>query len=267
MSDSASGNDEHKERRRSFRVRMPATAVLRRPRSHELIGWYKLENLSSGGCLVTDGPGCEPGEQLEVLLELPDTPEIRLRSAVVRREGSGRFARVALSFASPSMAVEESIHNLVLRNLESQRERGGCVLVLHPHQGTRDLLVGSLATLGFEAVAVGSPLEAIWNLEEQPGRFHTAIVSRFIIDVDGHEMVKWMAARHPDLRRVLICSQSALLPAGSEQHIHDVLRMPWDIKGLRKVLPGLPEPEPETVDVTNDEDHAEQPDQPERQAV
>jgi len=145
-----------------------------------------------------------------------------------------------MSFRDVSAAFEDSLHDLMVTTLEKVDKNDiTTVMVLHPHAETRAAIVSAIRSIGHNVIEMASPIEAIQALKEGNLQVDTLIVSRFIGTYDGQEMMRFMAAHFPEIRRVIIGASDALPLEQSTNFAHAIMREPWNVNNLKKVLPTL----------------------------
>ena len=107
-----------------------------------------------------------------------------------------------------------------------------CVLVVHAQPRARTALSGCLGRLGYDVIAVSSPFEAIWALEHQGARIRAVLVSAAVDDPQG--LIRFIATRHPRVKRVLMQSTPGDCPANDvhPEVDHVVPDEPWDVWSL-----------------------------------
>lgn len=117
-------------------------------------------------------------------------------------------------------------------------EHTDCMLVVHPEVDVRKKLTRSLERLGYDVIAVATSLRAVWALEHEPERIRAAMVSDRLMLTDGSELLCFMARRYPDVKRVLVPTESRTYPAND---IHpEVDRVALDIEhGVSQLLADL----------------------------
>lgn len=224
-----------RERRHAYRVAVAGTAHLWR--GERLAGQYALGDVSIGGCLLREGPPCGVGETYSLSLHIDDGRALRLPARVVRLLFSDvDRCDVGLAFEAHPAATEDRIHDLVMDNLEHLAAHDyGRVLVALTNSDGRRSLADALGRMGYEVVEAGTPLEAVWELENGPLDIHTALVGLELGRGDGPDVALFLAERYPNIRRVLVGA-----PRGGpepQSYADAVLSGPLDLGGLRKVIP------------------------------
>jgi hypothetical protein len=193
------------ERRRSYRVSVGGTGHLWR--DGHVVGAYSLHDLSSGGCLLKHGPPCEPGHVYRAVLQVGQGRPLRQSACVVHQalDDSGQWL-LGVAFVDTSPDIQERLEQLLLHDAccHAAQARTGRVLVAHSDAERRASLCELLARLGYEAAAVSTFSDAIWELENGPMDFHTALVSHALADSDGETVLKYIGSNYPGVRRVLI---------------------------------------------------------------
>lgn len=81
---------------------------------------YRVENLSSGGALLSGGPPIRWGERLQLLLRVEPLPPFHVEARVVWR-GEGDAARFGVEFVSLDAAAQDAIQDAVGAILSGQR--------------------------------------------------------------------------------------------------------------------------------------------------
>jgi len=143
-----------------------------------------------------------------------------------------------MNFKDVSASFEDSLHDFVVTTLEKKDKNDiTTVMVLHPHAETRTAIVTAIRSIGHKVLDMASPIEAIQALKEGKVQVDTLIVSRFIGTCDGQEMMRFMAAHFPHIRRVIIGASDALPLERSTNFAHAIIREPWNAKNLKKALP------------------------------
>ena len=223
-----------KERRRSFRVTVPATAFLWR--QGRFAGGYRVSDLSIGGCSIDAGPFCDLGQRYELTLRVDggdDQTGLHCPARVVRRRGS----TLGLSFVDTGAGAEDRIHDLVLRCLEQGRSTAGHTLVVHSRPEHVTPMIRALEAYGHRVHLACTPLQAVWILENDASGIHTAIVARRLGRDDGRDMVRFLSERHPGIRRILLSEEEMSDVLESSGRAHAVLTGPFDPEHLRRVVP------------------------------
>lgn len=83
---------------------------------------YRVEDLSAGGALLTDGPPLEIGHTVGLVLRLRGLETLWVDARVLRRlHGPG--GGVAVAFVDLEAAVEDLIHDVVVAALSGRRLR------------------------------------------------------------------------------------------------------------------------------------------------
>lgn len=222
---------KHMDRRRSFRIALPGDLLLwRRSR---FSGDYRILDLSIGGCSLFSGPPPAFGQRFDASLHIPGAPTIELPVAVVRRGSDGQ---TGLCFDDVDPAVEDEIHDILVSQLECCGDRAGEVLLVHPRPEFAINLVVMLERLGHRVRVAGTPLEAIWMLEEGADSVHTAVVMQQLGPSNGRDLLGFIARAYPRIRRLLMTSTAEPRREGDDR-AHAVLEGPLDLGGLRKALP------------------------------
>jgi CheY-like chemotaxis protein len=230
------------ERRRSFRVQVPAEAMLWR--KGQFAGRYQLDDLSIGGCRLSDGPARAAGDQVEVLIRMPHHGALSLPARIVRRTmGSRAKPLLGLRFDGPSATAEDWIHDVVLWALEESAPGGPrLALVVSDRSKPAGDLVHQLRKMGRDAIAAHTPLDAIQLLVEQGERVDVVLIDERVGAGRGLEIAQFLAANHPGVRRVMLGGTEnthALASALSCGTAEGVLTLPTVPRELDRILRDL----------------------------
>lgn len=235
--DSEKLHDTLTDRRRSFRVEVPAVAMLWS--KGQLEGRYDVRDLSIGGCRLSNGPRRTVGDTVKLLVHLPqDLGEFALPATVVRHVDRG----MGMRFADSSPAAEDCIHELVLQSLQKRRAETQTTLVVGPNTAGRQTLVQVLRQLGRRAIGVPTPLDAVQLLVEEGHRIDTAFIEIDAGSRHGMELVEFLAHNHPTVRRVVLGQderRADLADAQATGTVDGIVGLPADKREVRRVLMNL----------------------------
>lgn len=223
-----------KERRRSFRVPVPATAFLWR--HGRFAGGYPVSDISIGGCSIKQGPFCVLGQRYEITLQVDtgsQSANLQCPAQVVRRSGD----TLGLRFVDTNAGDEDRIHDIVLGCLEQRPGQSGHMLLVHARPEMVTSMIRVLESSGLQVHLACTPLQAVWILENRPDDIHTAIVARRLGRADGRDIVRFLSERHPRIRRILLSDAESVEEQESPGRAHEVLSGPFDPDGLKRVLP------------------------------
>ncbi len=172
------------ERRRSCRVLVDGQATMWR--RTELRGYYRLHDLSIGGCQLIGGPARPIGEEVDVLLHLPHREALLMHGHVARAANG----HVGLCFDAPSPRAEDYIQELVFDALVHQRApQDDVILVVQPHTKLRSSIVQSLRELGMRSIGVSTALDAVQLLVEQGAHVRAAFIDAHDSAIPTQEIV------------------------------------------------------------------------------
>lgn len=202
------------DRRRSYRVPVPATAFLWQ--NGKFCGGYPVSDISLGGCSLSHGPFCDVGQSFDLTVQVPDFlggGPMSCRAAVVRRGGD----RVGMRFVDAD-PVEDRVHDLVLRCLERTTGTGaseatGHVLLINPRPEHMGPVMRALELQGHRVHLACTPLEAVWTLEHRAAQIGAAVVSLRVGSDIAREFLRHLAERYPSIRRVLLTEDDRRMPA------------------------------------------------------
>jgi hypothetical protein len=200
-----------------------------------LHGHYTLSDLSIAGCTLRDGPECDAGEHVEVVLHLPDRPLFWL-GAQVRRAAS----ELGLCFEHPDPRSEDRLQDLVVEvytRMHADSESFSLVIDARSH--VRRGLVFHLDAVGERAVAVATPLDAVQLLLERGERVLTAFIGPDRSDAPTYELVEFLTANYPRVRRVLMGNAGEVAGAWIAEatgEVHGLLETPCSEEALRRLV-------------------------------
>lgn len=230
------------DRRRSFRVEVPAQALLWR--KGNFAGRYLLEDLSIGGCRLIDGPPHTPGLEVEVLIRIPHHGALSLPATVMRKlpAAAGRNS-LGLQFAERSATAEDWIHDVVLWALEGAlpgKRRMTLVLTDSPTMSSR--LVQQLRQMGRPAIAAHTPLDAVQLMVEQGDRVDVVMLDERLGGGRGLELAQFLRHNHPAVHRIVLGSRErirALIDAHNCGVAEGILTLPTGPREVEKLLHSL----------------------------
>jgi len=227
------------EHRRHTRSEVVATAVVFS--SGQMHGNFLVQDLSVGGACLMGHLQTRPGMRLTVLLTFPGRPAFSVAAVVVRHDALGPTrARTAVTFIELTAEQEDTIQEAIVAALERERQRMlATVLVISPDDDSRGALENDLRALGVEAVAVGTPLEALAWLERPGTRIATVVVDVSPGASQGLDVLDFVGENHPRIQRVVMADEVRpfrLDLALRSGRAHRVLRKPWDRRLLEEVV-------------------------------
>jgi hypothetical protein len=190
------------ERRRDRRFPVPAVAAVGGGAGKHL-GIFAVTDLSCGGASLVGEGVLAPGEMVELTLQMPAVPLLKLRGTVLRRQATGpRGRRCALRF--DRLTAEEA------SALSAALAAPPC------HPGSAVVLVvwnrsSGIAALGRELTAVRSPplfatspLEAAAWLRVAGGLLQAVMVDYLLAGSGGWDFLQYLREYHVRLKRVLL---------------------------------------------------------------
>jgi len=226
------------DRRRSFRVHVPARATIWS--KGEMRGQYDLRDLSIGGCLL-QGPGQRPvGEAVDVMLHLPHRTALALGARVRRCTGK----MLGLSFDAPTPRAEDCIQQLVFEAITNKVDPAvrKISLAIEPERNLRSDLVHALRELGQRAIGVATALDAVQILVEEGDSIGAAFIDLSSPSLPATELAEFIANNHPRVRRVLVGEPSdvaAAWVAEATGEVDGLLETPVHPDALRRLLARL----------------------------
>jgi CheY-like chemotaxis protein len=215
------GPERGSERRLSARVRVVGTAIVLTPERY--VGTFLVENVSAEGALLAGDTLLSTGDQVRVLLQIHGAPRIGVRGKVkwrAERDGQHLFG---LSFR-PTAAAKAFLQNSAMRIVEKS---SALTLVVEENAETCTVLTCELELMGCNALGVQTPLEAIGWLHSPGISVKTIAVGSSFADMDGLDLLEFIALDFPDIHRVLILpgNQAA---RRAPRSANAVLTNPWN---------------------------------------
>lgn len=225
------------ERRRSARAPVELTAVVIPRRGPPLA--CTVENLSAGGALLCAPEALVAEGPVRVRLHLSPRRDVSVTACVVRRhpcrDGVHRFA---VAFADLPPKVEDLVQSAALRALASTSARVN-VMVVDDEPAVRDSLARELRALGAAAREASTAFDAVVMLQDVKPAVDVAIVDVHLDRDDGLDVLRHIAAEHPEVHRVLMTGRARhvdLLRAEAEGLAQQVFTKPWQGTDLRRAL-------------------------------
>jgi CheY-like chemotaxis protein len=208
-------------------------------------GNFLVQDLSVGGACLMGHLSSRPGMRLTVMLSFPGRPAFSVMAVVVRHDDLGPTReRTAVSFVELTAEQEDTIQEAIVAALERERARLlATVLVISSDDESRGALEHDLRALGVEAVAVGTPLEALAWLERPGTRIATVVVDVSPGAAQGLDVLDFVGENHPRIQRVVMADEVRpfrLDLALRSGRAHRVLRKPWDRHRLEEAVGGEP---------------------------
>jgi hypothetical protein len=225
------------ERRRFPRARVAGTAIALG--DGQYVGSYLVRNLSAGGAYLVGDNNLAVGQAVQLLIRVGEHLQ-SIDAEVVRRERLPSGERsFAVAFRNLSAEVEDSLQHLALLAIDGATARkGATVLLLGSPSLTLFDLGNDVRSLGYEAEAVATPLDAISLLSS--GVHHIAaavVVCDYAADPLG--FLSFVKDAYPQVHRVALPGVSPpaqFRRAVASGVVETVLGEPWGIDSLSKAL-------------------------------
>lgn len=223
------------ERRHSFRVHLPGRASLWR--DNQLLGHYRLHDLSIAGCALVGRSNAKAGDRVELVLHLNDDRPLWLSATIRRCQGH----YIALRFERPNARVEDRLQDVVVETYaRTHLDHGRFSLVIEPNASLRRMLVRNLDAVGHHAVGVATPLDAVQLLLERGDHVHAAFLGPPPQSTGPtFELIEYLARYHPTIRRVLVGDGEAVARAETAELAGDIdarLELPCSEDALRLLV-------------------------------
>jgi PleD family two-component response regulator len=191
-----------------------------------------VENLSAGGALLVGDCASLNGPTLHVRLMIPGQRPIEVSARVLRREGRSPQAALAVAFQHVAPEIEDLIHEAVLASLNLGPDTEA--LVVHAPDDDARALVMDLEALGFQVIAVHTPLDALQALQEVGSRIGVVLVGP---QPARRELMTTVADEFPGVRLVVVCSADDDTQAESVVGVRALtIRQPWSLDSMASTL-------------------------------
>ncbi len=218
------------ERRRSPRAVVLGTATVLTDAGPK--GPYILENLSAGGALLSGAEGFAVGTSVRLLLRLSGAT-YRLEGVVVRQHPLGGRETLAIAFQRTPAPVEQTIHGLVVAQLERQHE-ATAVVIVDSCRGHMTAFERDLRSLGRAATLFATAPEATAFLDNPRIAFDIALVE---IGDASAELFPRLSRDFPRVRRIGTYAGTEPLTIGACTDAR--LAKPWTLATLTRAMTGL----------------------------
>jgi len=208
------------ERRQSERARAVGTAIVLTLERY--VGTFLLENVSADGALLAGDSLLTVGDEVRVLLQVHGSPRIGVVGTIARRAERDGQHLFALSFqATP--AVQSALEQAAADMAECTSP---FTLVVEQNPETCTALMGELQRMGRSVLGVHTPLDAIGWLHAPGISIHVIAVGLQFADMNGLDLLDFIALDFPDIKRVLVVPNDRQLES-ARASVHSVLREPW----------------------------------------
>jgi ActR/RegA family two-component response regulator len=205
-------------------------------------GSYIVENLSLGGVQLSGGPAIRVGEEIKLVIELPQGP-VEVRGPVLRSDAWVRDAAIAMRFNMLSRGARSAIGGAVAQALEeaardSSMRAEPTILVVDDSLLVRESLTRDIRCAGWEVACFSTSLDALDFLDRPEARIRVALID--LVGVRrGNDLLHFLADEKPSIRRVLMSDEGsldaeALADVGSRADA--VLAKPWNVDTLVRTL-------------------------------
>lgn len=195
------------------------------------IGVTALGLSQAGACI--DGVDAMVGERLRVRIDLPGGP-VKVLADVVRKDAEGT---IGVAFVDVHPAIEAILRSAVLDTLAHANMTRAAVLIVDDSPIICHALTKELAWMGKVASVAHSAKDAIARIEDPDQDIEVAIVDAYLGDIEGTDLVAFLAAEYPNVRRVLMsgCVAGAALERAAEG-CHAYVEKPWHKWELAEAL-------------------------------
>jgi len=195
----------------------------------------QVTDISGAGakCVVTRGVPALRDERVELTLA-----QLTVAARVVRVEQLDATSDLlALQFVAAADPVEATVVQVMLRSLRV-RSAAETVLVVDDEELIRSALSREMKRLGRAAMVVATAAEAVRAVQDDANGIAIVLVDLGLGESDGMDVVTYLAAEHPHLRRIVMSGQlfDALDSAVATGTAHAMLRKPWTQRSLKFAL-------------------------------
>jgi hypothetical protein len=193
-----------RERRRDGRIPVPGVAAVGDSGgSGKHLGIFEVVDLSRGGASLMGEGVLAPGELVELAIQLPGIPALRLRGTVLRRQATGpRGRRCALRFERLTPEEEAA---LAAALATPTTDLGPAVVLVVWNRGAgTTALARELSAAGSPPLFASTPLEAAAWLRVPGGRLAAVMVDYLVAGSGGWDFLQYLRENHARLKRVLL---------------------------------------------------------------
>jgi hypothetical protein len=192
---------ELRERRRDGRIAVPGVAAVGGAGKH--LGIFEVADLSRGGASLVGEGVLAPNELVELAVQLPGIPVLRLRGIVLRRQATGpRGRRCALRFEKLTPEEETALAAALATPASGLAE--AVVLVVWARANGTGALARELSAAGSPPLFATTPLEAAAWLRVPGGHLAAVMVDYLVAGSGGWDFLQYLRENHPRLKRVLL---------------------------------------------------------------
>jgi hypothetical protein len=217
------------DRRLRRRLSVVGTAVVLT--SERYVGTFLVENISADGALLAGDMLLTVGEEVRVLLQIQGLPRFGVRGVITRCAKREAQTVCALHFqASPSL--QDLLQEAALRAIETS---GPLTLVVEDDAEACASFALELEGSGRSTVGVQTALDAIGWLHAPGACVEAVAVGRTFADMDGLDLLEFIALDFPTIRRVLVVGGNEPLPRACEA-VHAILKRPYTASALGKAF-------------------------------
>jgi CheY-like chemotaxis protein len=224
------------ERRRHRRMAVPAVAAVSVAGKH--LGIFAVADLSDGGALLVGEALAVPGQLVELLLQLPGHPVLKMKAKVLRRQvGPSRGKKCGVKFEPLDAATARAF--AAARADVRPVPAGASVLLLWQRPGGNAALQRELSSHGIVPLVAASALEAAAWLRAGGKQISCVLIDYLMAGSNGWDFLQHLREDHPDAKRILLVDGvgtfrlNLLLASGLADA---VLEKPWTAAGLWKKL-------------------------------
>jgi hypothetical protein len=215
---------EHWETSRSRAV---GTAIVLM--ANRRVGTFLLEHVSADSALLVGNSFLIEGDDVRVQLQVHGSRSIFVHGKVTRLEERNGQRVFAVNFQAP-----RSVQKILQRAAYRLPESNAITLVAEDNREVCKTLTCDLKVLGFHAVGVQTPIHAMGWLNAPDVAVETIAVGVKLGDMNGTDLLEFVAADFPSIRRVLICGNAELRCRVDLSHA--VLTRPWTRRALANVF-------------------------------
>lgn len=199
MSDSRSGSELPHDRRRHFRAKLDAGAIIH---AAQVALRGTIIDLSLGGVRIRRADELAPcpalGTEALVELELGGRGWVAQPGHLLR----GGIGEVVVEFGPLAAGLEDRIEDEVLAAIEAARRPR--LLVVDPSADGRRRIVAALAAAGCDSMEAATPLEALDAVDRCRGHLRGVAIATRLTQTGGDELCDFLAQAYPNLCIALI---------------------------------------------------------------
>ncbi len=228
---------EIQERRRHYRTNVTDTWA--HCSCDYTAGRYAVDDLSQSGILLSEGPVLSVETQIRMQLLMPGYDPVSLDGTVLRTNNViDEPSQYAVRFGFLADDEQERIEEFIVQKLI--HELSPVVLVAGTGGWERKALIRSIRALGYNAIAVNTPLCVIRQLGFLKCPVSAVVLGTQFGQMGSLSIAAFLAEHYPQIRRVLVARPSWRTRQAASGVVHTIVRKPWNEEHLNNAIKGSP---------------------------